>query len=81
AQGTLRAKRPARVRFTIDKPATVTVIVRRGTFTHRAVVGVSSGPHAFGWQPPAAGSYAISISATDYAGNSSTVTSAATVRR
>lgn len=80
-QGTLRAKRPARVRFTIDKPATVTMTIRRGTFTHRAVVGVRSGPHSFGWTPPTSGSYAISISATDYAGNSISVSSAATVRR
>jgi hypothetical protein len=80
-QGTLQAKRPARVRFRIDKPGTVTMVVRRGRFVHRAVVPVSSGPHSFGWRPPAAGSYAISISATDYAGNSATVTSSAAVRR
>jgi hypothetical protein len=81
SQGTLRARRPARVRFSIDKPGTVTLVITRGAFTHRAVVPVRSGPHSFGWRPPAAGSYAISISATDYAGNSSTVSSAATVRR
>jgi len=81
AQGTLRAGRPARVRFSIDKPGTVTLVIRRGTFTHRAVVPVRSGPHSFGWKPPSAGSYAISLSATDYAGNSSTATSAAAVRR
>jgi hypothetical protein len=80
-QGTLRAKRPARVRFSIDKPATVTMVISRGAFTHRAVVAVGSGPHSFGWKPPAAGSYAISISATDLAGNASSVTSAAAVRR
>lgn len=81
AQGTLRAGRTARVRFRIDKPGTVTLLITRGTFTHRAVVPVASGPHSFGWRPPVSGSYAISISATDYAGNSATVTSAAAVRR
>jgi hypothetical protein len=80
-QGTLQARRPARVRFRIDKPGTVTLTIRRGTFVHRAVVPVSSGAHAFGWKPPAAGRYAITISATDLAGNSATVTSTAGVRR
>jgi len=80
-QGTPRAGRLARVRFSIDKPGTVTMVIRRGTFTHRAVVPVRSGAHSFGWRPPSAGSYAISLSATDYAGNSSAATSDATVRR
>ncbi|MFL5843887.1 MAG: D-glucuronyl C5-epimerase family protein [Solirubrobacteraceae bacterium] len=81
ARGTLRARQGARVRFTIDKPGTVTLVIRRGTFTHRAVVPVRSGAHSFGWRPPAPGTYAVSISATDYAGNASTVTSSATVGR
>lgn len=81
SQGTLRAKKPARVRFSIDKPGTVTLVITRGSFTHRAVVPVASGPHSFGWKPPAAGSYRIAISATDLAGNMSTVDSGATVRR
>jgi hypothetical protein len=59
----------------------VTMVITRGSFTHRAVVAVASGPHSFGWKPPAAGSYRIVISARDLAGNSSTVDSAATVRR
>jgi hypothetical protein len=80
-QGTLRARRPARVRFTIDKPGTVTLTVRRGSFVHRAVVPVASGPHLFGWRPPRAGSYEITISARDYAGNVGTATSSAGVRR
>ena len=80
-QATLRARRYARVRFSIDKPGTVTLVVRRGSFTHRAVVGVQSGRHAFGWRPPRAGTYSITISARDYAGNTATVSSSAGVRR
>ena len=68
-QGRIRAKRPARVRFSIDKPATVTMLITRGSFTHRAVVRVASGPHSFGWRPPRAGRYAITVSALDLAGN------------
>lgn len=81
SQGTLRAKRAARVRFSIDKPGTVTMVITRGSFTHRAVVPVASGAHSFGWTPPSAGGYTIRISARDLAGNPSTVSSAATVRR
>lgn len=80
-QGTLRAKQPARVRFSIDKPGTVTMVITRGRFSYRAVVGVASGAHSFGWKPPAAGQYTISLSARDLAGNSSSSSSAATVRR
>jgi hypothetical protein len=79
-RGTQRAGRAARVRFSIDKPATVTLIIRRGSFTHRAVVGVASGPHSFGWRPPRAGRYAITITARDYAGNSGRASSSARVR-
>lgn len=80
-QGIPRAGRRARVRFTIDKPGTVTLVIRRGGFTHRAVVPVRAGRHALGWRPPRAGDYAISLSATDLAGNQSTATTTVTVGR
>lgn len=61
-----------RLRFTLDKPATVTVVVSRGAFVRRVSTGMSSGPHtiAVGRR----GTFRVSISATDYAGNSATVT-------
>jgi hypothetical protein len=76
-----RARRTARVRFGIDKPGTVTMLVRRGAFSYRTVVSVASGAHAFGWRPPRAGTYAIELIATDLAGNTSSVSSSAAVRR
>lgn len=78
---TLHAKHRARVRFNINKPATVTMLIRRGRFTHRAVVPVASGAHSFGWRPPHTGRYAITLSARDLAGNVNSVSSAAAVRR
>jgi hypothetical protein len=80
-QGRIRAKRPARFRFSIDKPATVTLVISRGSFTHRAVVAVSSGPHDFGWRPPSAGTYAVTLTARDLAGNTDTFTTQTGVRR
>jgi hypothetical protein len=80
-QGRIRAKRPARFRFRIDKPATVTLVISRGSFTHRAVVAVSSGPHDFGWRPPRAGTYAVTLTARDLAGNTDTFTTQTGVRR
>ncbi|MEA2418276.1 MAG: hypothetical protein QOE60_482 [Thermoleophilaceae bacterium] len=77
----LRARRRARVRFTLDKPATVTMVISRGRFAHRAVVPVASGPHSFGWKPPHAGRYAISLVARDLAGNVASTSTAAAVRR
>ncbi len=75
------ARRPSRVRFRIDKPGTVTLRIVRGSFAYRAVVRVASGAHSLGWRAPTAGTYAITISATDLAGNSSTVASEAMARR
>ena len=77
----LHAKKTARVRFSIDKPGTVTMIVSRGSFSYRAIVPVQSGAHSFGWKPPRAGSYEIGLSARDLAGNTSAVSTAAAVRR
>jgi hypothetical protein len=81
AQGRSRAAKRARVRFSIDKPGTVTMLITRGSFSYRAVVPVASGAHSFGWTPPRAGDYTVRLSATDLAGNSSSASSAATVRR
>ena len=61
------AVKRARVRFSIDKPGTVTLVVTRGRYTHRATVPVSSGAHSFGFKPPAAGSYACLLYTSDAA--------------
>ena len=80
SQRSPRARRAARARFTIDKPATVTLTITRGSFTHRATAAVASGPHSFGWRPPRAGTYALRIDARDLNGNTSTTTGAVAVR-
>ncbi|MCW2968612.1 MAG: hypothetical protein JWM71_2384 [Solirubrobacteraceae bacterium] len=81
AKSVPHAKRTARVRFTIDKPGTVTMVISRGSFVYRAVVPVASGAHSFGWKPPRAGSYLVGLTARDLAGNSSAVSTAAAVKR
>ena len=61
-----------RLRFTIDKPATVSVVVSRGAFSHRVSTAMSSGPHSI--SVGRRGTFSVTISATDLAGNSATVT-------
>jgi len=80
-QSAARAGHTAHVKFSIDKPGTVTLVITRGSFTHRAVVSVGSGAHSFGWHPPTSGNYTIRISAKDLAGNTGSADLATTVRR
>jgi hypothetical protein len=74
-----RARRATRVRFTIDKPATVTVTISGGSFTHRATASVASGARSFGWRPPRPGTYALRVDARDLNGNTSTTSGTVTV--
>lgn len=77
----LRARRRARVVVRVDKPARLTLTIRRGSFARSITASVSSGRHVLTWRPPRAGSYDYELSATDLAGNSASARSAARVRR
>lgn len=75
-----RKRHLAAVAFEIDKPATVTVVVKRGKFFKRLAARVGSGRHSFPWRPPRAGTYALRVDAVDLKGNKASIDGTADVR-
>ena len=73
----VRARTTARLRFELSKISRVAVRVSRGdrTVFRSATVTLGHGERYFSWRVPRrAGTYAWSVSATDLAGNTATVT-------
>jgi hypothetical protein len=67
----LTGGRAGAIRFTLSKIATVTLSVRRGgVLVYRRQALLGHGARAFGWTPPRAGGrFAVTVAATDLAGN------------
>jgi hypothetical protein len=80
ASTTARKKRLTAVRFGIDKPGTVTVVLKRSGFFKRLAARVSSGPHSFPWRPPRAGTYTVRVDAVDLKGNKASIDGTAEIR-
>jgi hypothetical protein len=75
-----RAKHAAQVRFGVDKPATVSLELRRAGFLLRRRVALSSGRHAFAWKPPKAGPYRLALVGVDLLGHTTTIVGTLHVR-
>lgn len=80
---TPRVRRAATVQFTLSKVSVVTLTVRRrGAVVFRASARFGRGAHAFRWGPPRqAGPVAVTLQATDLAGNAATASGALRVAR
>jgi hypothetical protein len=69
----LRARRYALVRFALSKVSRVGMTIRRerdGKVVLSTSASVSRGGHAYGWRvPPSPGTYDVTLSGTDLAGN------------
>jgi hypothetical protein len=81
---TTRAAAGARglLRFRISKRSQVVVEVRRGArLVWRGRSPASLGPHGWPWRAPGPGTYAVTVFATDLAGNDATRSAALVVRR
>jgi hypothetical protein len=76
----LRRKRIGTLGFTIDKPATVTLVLKRGSAIRRITGRYGSGAHSVAWRPQRAGAYTVRVDATDLAGNKASVDGTADVR-
>ena len=76
----LRRKRVGTLGFTIDKPATVTFVLKRGKAIRRIAGRFGSGTHSVAWRPQRAGAYTVRVDATDLAGNKASVDGTVDVR-
>ena len=78
-----RARTAVRLRYSLSKISNVSVTVRRGATVVYSARGLSHyGTHWFVWHAPrVAGSYAVTLSATDRAGNSSSASGTVTLSK
>lgn len=77
-----RQRLKAALRFTLDKPARVTVsITGPRAYSYSASASFASGDRAFAWRPPRAGPYVVRLQGRDLAGNVAAVDAPLSVRR
>ncbi len=82
AAGAARAGRPARLRLTLSKISQVTVTASRGgRQVYRMSGQLGHGTRTLSWRPATAGTYRLSVAATDLAGNSAATAASLTVGR
>jgi len=75
-----RATLPAHVLMAIDKPANVTFAVSfGGHVVSQTTLALSAGSHSLIWRPPHSGTWTLTLSAVDLAGNHGQVTASATI--
>ena len=75
-----RATQPAHVRMTISKIGSVTFAVAyAGKVVSQTTLQLGYGTHALLWRPPHPGSWTITLSAVDLAGNRAQATATATI--
>ena len=74
----MRARRSVLVRFSLSKVSRVGMTIRRerdGATVLSTSASVSRGAHAYGWTVPATpGTYEVTLTGTDLAGNSGRAT-------
>jgi hypothetical protein len=82
-ESNLRAGKTGRLRFKLDKVSRVSVKIARGAqvVDTRGLGTVGRGSRWLAWKPRHSGSYTISVSASDLAGNPATATGAVEVKR